>query len=143
MSKSEIVFSGPLLPHAAGLRPWLAEQGYADTSQAGCERVFAALSRWLLVRRVEVATLTDRQLASFVADHAVADGHVPGLAPSFATCARPARSHPGLSRGRSIGRSRTSAVTWSSGVSWRRPRCSNAARWSAGSCPDWTTGRSR
>lgn len=79
MSKSEIVFSGPLLPHAAGLRPWLAEQGYADTSQAGCERVFAALSRWLLVRRVEVATLTDRQLASFVADHAVADGHVPGL----------------------------------------------------------------
>lgn len=81
MSKSKIALPLPLLPHAAGLRPWLAEQGYVQTSQVGCERVLVALNRWLQVKRIDPAALTGPQLARFVAEHRASDGHVPGLAP--------------------------------------------------------------
>lgn len=79
MSRSKIALSGPLQSHAVGLRPWLAEQGYAESSQVCYGRVLVALSRWLQAKRIDPGTLTDRRLTGFVVEHRASDGHVHGL----------------------------------------------------------------
>ena len=91
---------GAVGAYAPGLRPWLAGQGYAEASQTACVRLCAVLSRWLQARRVDPAMLSDRRVARFAAEHRVADGHVPGLAPVLrylrTTGVIPAGGEPGL-----------------------------------------------
>ena len=99
MSRSKIVLSGPLARTRRGCgHGWPG--GYAEASQTACVRLCAVLSRWLQARRVDPAMLSDRRVARFAAEHRVADGHVPGLAPVLrylrTTGVIPAGGEPGL-----------------------------------------------
>ena len=82
MSRSKVVLSGPLQPHAEGLRAVLVEQGYAAGTQEKYEQLLAVLSGWLRSNRIAPSALTEEALGRFVR------GHAPGSAPVV----------PGLSR---------------------------------------------
>lgn len=81
MYTSEIGSSGPLAAQAARLRPWLVEQGYAESTQVCCGRVYAGLDRWLQAGRVPAASVTEQQLERFAAEHRASGGRLPGLVP--------------------------------------------------------------
>lgn len=61
-------FTGPLAPLAAGLTAELAALGYTTTSATTQLQLAAHLSRWLHVRDLSVAELTETVITAFLAD---------------------------------------------------------------------------
>ena len=63
---SEVRITGPLAPHAEALRRHLVGEGYTPLSAVNLLRLAAHLSRWLIRRRVSLATLSPSLVRRFV-----------------------------------------------------------------------------